>query len=1309
MKRGELLSDRFEIEQQVTAGGMGQVFRARDRASGQPVAIKVLADVRGRRTARFMREVRLLAGLSHPGIIGYVSHGETPAGELFLAMEWLDGEDLDTRLAREPLTVAQTLALGARVATALGVAHTRGIVHRDLKPSNLFLPGGRAEDVKVLDFGIAQREDGTHLTRTGAMIGTPGFMAPEQARNKGAIDARADVFALGCVLFQCLTGVPAFEGDSTASIVGKILFGDTPRVSARWPEVPPALDALIATLLAKEPALRPRDGAHLAAELLALAPHVTGPALSPRGRAARPSAITGTERRLLSVVVLGRAADTEAGAAAGAEAGAPKLRPALAPFGGRLQQLADGATIVVLEAERRVATDQAAQAARCALALRAVASGRPMAIAMGRVESTMTLPEGDLVARASRLLVHTARAPGALPPIALDEVVAGLLDARFDVVERDAGLFLCGERPLTQGTRTLLGRATSYVGRDWELAALAGILDECIDEPEARGVVVTGAAGMGKSRLSAEFVSRVQERPEAVAIWVGRADSLRAGSTLDLLAQALRGTLGIHGGEPLAERHQKLRARVAARVPAADRQRVAEFLGELVGAPFSAEEGSPALTAARQDAHFMSEQMRKVFLDFLQAEAAVQPILIVLEDLHWGDFGTVRFIDTALRERNQLPWMVLALARPEVYDVFPKLWVERQNVQEIRLKELGKKAGERLVRQVLGDSVGPDTIERLVQQADGNAFYLEELIRAVADGKDRALPDTVLAMVETRLARLPLEARRVLRAASVFGEICWESGVTLLLGGAMSTTVVADWLTQLVAQEVLTARPQSRFPGDRELVFRHTLLREGAYATLTDQDRRLGHHLAGQWLEQHGETDPMVLAGHFERGGDSLDAARHYLRASEQAFHVLDLDATVARAALGLACDPPPELRIPLLGMRCDAATQDLRLVSVAMPDAEELLRTAPRGSIPWAQAMHTYFLGLLLAGRIEALPPAIAVLRDVVPAPEAIGRMSLVFLSGVFILDSVGRISEGTVLEERFFEIIRSTGDKEPFARFWWNICVGERASYAHDDPWQALQHSHAIQPIFDETRSELMFLNMQLFRAMNLWYLGAAAPAERLLEQIPTADEKLGVVSGHRRFILSWLRADRGALDEARALAAELREDARAHGNALDEARASWMLTEVLRRMGDLEGAEREVPAALRMELHVPLDQPGVLATISALRLAQGRTAEALAIAKDASTRCTAMGGCAMFRCAFVRLAYAQALHAADARDDARHAIAEARTHLLEVADRIIDPAYKKSFLEDVSENARTLALAREWIDDAAAEPLIISPQQL
>jgi tetratricopeptide (TPR) repeat protein len=1295
MKLADLLYDRFEIEQQISTGGMGQVFRARDRVSGEAVAVKVLSDERDHRIARFAREIDLLSELSHPAIVRYLSHGAMASGELFLAMEWLEGEDLKARLERAPLTMSESITLATRVAEALGAAHARGIVHRDLKPSNLFLPEGRIEHVKVLDFGIAQKDGRTQLTHTGTIIGTPGYMAPEQARTHGAVDARADVFALGCVLFQCLTGTPAFEGETAIAILAQILFSEAPRVSELWPEVPEELDALVAQMLSKDPAFRPSDGTHLATALTALPPRVHGTAAAASARQRKLSAITGSERRFRSVVLLGRATEPDEQDEQIEEA----LRRTIKPYSGHAEEFADGSTIVVLETDRQVATDQAAQAARCALAMRTLAKGRAMAIAMGRADSTRQLPEGDVIDRASRLLSSLENQPGDLPPIALDEVSAGLLDARFDVVESEAGFLLLGEHALMQGARTLLGRPTSCVGRDWELGALTGILDDCIEEPEARAVVVTAAAGMGKSRLGAEFVSRVQQRGEDVAIWVGRGDSLRAGSTLDLLAQALRGALGIQGGEPLAERRERIRARVAEHVPHREQKRVTEFLGELVGTPFPGDdEGDVALKAARQDAQLMSEQMRKAWLDFLNAETSVHPVLLLLEDLHWGDFGTVRFIDTALRDRSDRSWMVLALARPEVYEVFPKLWGERQNVQEIRLKELGRKASERLVRQVLGDSVGPETIERMLKQADGNAFYLEELIRAVAEGKEKALPETVLAMVETRLARLPLEARRVLRAASVFGEVCWEGGVTVLLAGAMGPAVVGEWLARLVEQEVLTMRPESRFSGERELKFRHALLREGAYATLTEDDKRLGNLFAGKWLKQRHETDPMVLAGHFERGGKTRLAAAYYYFASGQAFQVLDLDAIMARTKLGLDYAPPQKLRHRLLGMRCEASTQGLHLAKLTETNAAELIREAPRGSVPWAQAVGPYNYGKLIAGKTDDLLASIAVLQQVDLPPGKVGRMNLVLVNGIWSLDALGHVVEATVLEKRFLAAVQSTGDREPMTVFWWNVIEGTRAAYAHEDPWKALVHSDAIQPIFDATSDERMFLNMQLFRGLNLWHLGAFAAAEQKLEEIVTADWALGIVGSLRRFALSWLRADRGALDEAHVLATQLSEYGQAHDAPLDEGRGRWVLAEVLRRMRDLEGAEREIKTGLGiLRTTMPLEQPGALGTLSALRLAQGRAEEALAAAEQAISRSTTMGGCGMFRGAFIRLAHAEALHATGAHDAARHAITEARARLFAIADRIPDPDYKKSFLENVPENARTLMLARAWLGEA------------
>jgi tetratricopeptide (TPR) repeat protein len=1308
MQPGDLLGDhgRFELEEQIGAGGMGQVFRARDRETGAPAAVKLVSDARDHRAARFAREAKVLSELTHPGIVRYIAHGDTPDGSRFLAMEWLEGEDLKARLARSPLTVGDTIKLGTRVAEALGAAHARGVVHRDLKPSNLFLPGGRVDQVKILDFGIARSESSAHLTRTGTMLGTPGYMAPEQARSvRGEIDARADVFALGCVLFECLTGTPAFSGDSAAGILVEILFGEVPRVGQVWPEVPADLDALVTQMLAKEPAKRPSNGAQLAAALAMLdAPMPDAIRTAARAdRPARPTPSTGAERRFLCVVLLGPATaagtvdDAASDEAAPDEAAPDEAAPDEAArrvgarFGGRLERLADGSTIVLIESDGEVATDQAARAARCALALRALAEGRPIALAMGRAESTRKLPEGAAIDRAAALIARRSPAPGTSPPIELDEMIAGLLDARFDVVEGEAGLALHGERALAHGARTLLGRPTSCVGRDWELDMLSALLDDCIEESKARAVVVTAASGIGKSRLAAELASRARERDEPSAIWTARGDSLRAGSTLDLLAQALRGALGISGGEPLAVRRDRLRARVAEHVPAAQRQRITEFLGELIGAPCPDGEASATLQAARQDAALMNGHISRAWLDFLQAEAAARPILLVLDDLQWGDLGTVRLIDAALRERGEQPWMVLALARPEVFELFPKLWADRPNVQQIRLKGLGRKAGERLVRQVLGDTAGTQTVERLVQLADGNTFYLEELIRAVAEGRDGALPETVLAMVESRLGRLSLEARLVLRAASVFGEVCWEGGVLALVGDALGATVVSEQLGRLVEQEVLAVRPPGRFAGERELAFRHALLREGAYATFVEDERRRQHRLAGEWLAQAGETDPMVLAGHFERGGDSARAAEYYLRAAEQALHALDLPAMMARSRLGLACSPSAELRLALLGTRCEAATYGWHLLGEVMPDAAELVRSTPPGSLPWAQAVLVYLAGSMAAGRMDDLRTTIAALRSATPTPEAAPRMVLAYVGAITILDNLGRLAEGTALVNRVAAVLGPADAREPRPRFWWNLIGGMRAGHADEDPWTGFQHALAMRASYEVLGGERMFLSLHLFSGLNLWFLGAGDEAEPLLRAIPAADEAMGPTSSLRRFALAWRLADRGALEDARALATQLAEHGRAHRLPLEEGRGRWALAEVLRRLGDLDGAAREVEAALRVV--VPLERPGVLGTLAMIRLAEGRAGDALAAAEEAASACAAMGGCGMFRGAFVRLARAEALRATGAIDAARAAIADAGARLHAIADKIPDPAYRRSFLEDVPENARTFALARAW----------------
>src|SRR5688572_5939520 len=267
MHRGQRVAGRFEIEEQAGEGGMGTVFRAVDRKTRRPVAVKVLRDRELVSAARFAREAELLAGLSHPGIVQYIAHGVSPDGLHYLVMDWVEGETLARRLAHGGVSPRAAVRLAAQVADALAAAHARGVIHRDVKPSNLMFPvderraapseatGGRrggesppmidkVDRVVVVDFGIARyTADEQKLTMSGAMIGTLGYMAPEQARgSRTELGPPVDVFALGCVLYECLTGRPPFAGDAMVAVRAKLLLCDPPRLAQLRPDLPGAVD-----------------------------------------------------------------------------------------------------------------------------------------------------------------------------------------------------------------------------------------------------------------------------------------------------------------------------------------------------------------------------------------------------------------------------------------------------------------------------------------------------------------------------------------------------------------------------------------------------------------------------------------------------------------------------------------------------------------------------------------------------------------------------------------------------------------------------------------------------------------------------------------------------------------------------------------------------------------------------------------------------------------------------------------------------------------------------------------------------------
>ena len=902
----------YEILDEQGGGGMGVIYRARDRRLQRIVALKFLPPhLSDSEEAKrhLLAEARAAAALDHPHVCTLLEIGEAD-GHVFLAMPYYDGETLKRRLTRGPLPVPEALDLAVQAASGLGAAHGKGIIHRDIKPANLIIT--RDGVLKILDFGIAKLA--SEAAVTGATPGTAGYMSPEQVRGE-EVDARTDVWSLGVVLFESLTGRRPFT--TTASATADPPSPDLPALYRS--DVPSALHAVLRRALAHDAAGRYHSGAELHDALAALLRDAGfGERAPAEGDAEAGGELPPEGERRQATVVLstigGYAALHEAAAMDDIQLALERVRAAAEElatrFGGRLNGFEDDRIELVFGVPVSH-EDHCFRAIRAALELHE----RVRSIEVpGSRESPLVLisgiDAGQLLAQPAadgqrlRLLGEPMRAAARLQAHAgpdelwITPACLRMVGPFFDTQPREAlalggGAFDTPHRVLRlSGLRTRLEASqrvglTSYVGRAAELAHLQNALAGA-RSGRGQATVIIGEAGVGKSRLLHELR---HSAGDSVRFIEGRCQSYGSSVAyipfIDVLRSITADAATVRGGS-----RSDTATRAAAVADAI--HRIGPDLDELT--PLYLHLLSLSHASHPLPAHLHGEALRHAMDEALAGLITVltrtQPIVLLLEDWHWADDASRTVLNQILEVGTGHALFVVVSTRPHA-----AVSAELSRLTVLPIEPFGPDASSDMLRTVLGaHSVPVELAEHIHARTGGNPFFIEEVGRTlIEEGAVRVesgvvvtaglartlhLPDTVESVIRARLDRLDRDTREVARVASAVGH---EFERRLLEQALDSRSRMPHALQTLKAAGLIQ---QVRVVPDAAYRFNHALTQEVAYASLLERQRvdvhaRVAHAIERVYesrLDEHYDR----LADHFGRAGIWNRAVHYGIRAADR-------------------------------------------------------------------------------------------------------------------------------------------------------------------------------------------------------------------------------------------------------------------------------------------------------------------------------------------------------------------------------------------------------------------------------------------
>ena len=788
--------------------------------------------------------------------------------------------------SRTPIAVDEASRIVVEAAEGAPAAlHALGILHRDVKPSNIILvTEGEHAHPKLIDLGFASVFDEPKLTAHGVVLGSPIYVAPEYARGE-ALTPSSDVYSLGVVLFEMLTGQRPFSSTDPHLVLARVVSEDAPRVRTLRPEL---IDrdrrGLVARCLARQP---PRCAFRVPTEFAAAV------AFAPAQRSAQCGLCDRSDKPREATRRPTRNQRSRPPAPRHTEKSGSSRRSSLRPTKRRIAPPRRIAFVLLAANPKRsvagaywlrsdsnaVSAMSPIEAVRTATgAVRTLADGTRVGLALGRAVLYKSGPQGEVIQCAVEAFMNAQ--PG---EVRVDSEIARMVEEAFELRGDERGTRVVGYA--SSAWRPAL---TPLIGRERELEVVTRVVTGACEQRSARSLVVVGAPGMGKTRLVADAYGDLRKTAAAPGVLLVRGDPSRREVPLAALARAHYEALPGTGARALDD--------LASLIRRLDAISLKRWLGERL---------------------------------------QQSPQWIVADDIRWIDDATLALLGELMLTYRAMPLVWTALCRPES---LARVTAVAPSAAQLPLLPLSPFACGQWMTAWHADALDDAARRTIVSRAGGNPRFLEELVRAALARRTDDLPIAIHASVQAQIDSLEPAARDGARAASVFGDVFWLEGLEALQSGIDAPAAVA----KLVALGVVVARSPSRLVSFTEYGFQHGVFRDAAYATLTLGQREACHRRAAEWLEQSGEDDPSTLANHWQRAGDVPRSLKLHAQSARRSVAQHNYEAAYAQWTCVLAVDDDARSRFEHLLARADVALE-LSRGDDAERDSHEAMTLAGR------------------------------------------------------------------------------------------------------------------------------------------------------------------------------------------------------------------------------------------------------------------------------------------------------------------------------------------------------------------------------